>query len=47
VIALYLLSGLLLLLAIRPTSTAGIPAGAPAHWQDLRRSWNQEPPRGS
>jgi MFS family permease len=31
VIALYLLSGLLLLLAIRPTSTAGAPAGAPAH----------------
>jgi MFS family permease len=31
VMALYLLSGTLLLLAIRPTSTAGVPAGAPAH----------------
>jgi hypothetical protein len=31
VIALYLLSGIFLLLAIRPTSTAGVPAVAPAH----------------
>ena len=31
VIALYLLSGTLLLLTIRPTSTAGVPAAAPAH----------------
>ena len=31
VIALYLLSGILLLLAIRPASTAGVPAVAPAH----------------
>jgi MFS family permease len=31
VMALYLLSGLLLLLAIRPASTARAPAGAPAH----------------
>ena len=31
VIALYLLSGTLLLLAIRPASTAGVPAAAPAH----------------
>jgi hypothetical protein len=30
VIALYLLSGIFLLLAIRPASTAGVPA-APAH----------------
>jgi MFS family permease len=31
VIALYLLSGILLLLAIRPASTTGFPAAAPAH----------------
>jgi MFS-type transporter involved in bile tolerance (Atg22 family) len=31
VITLYLLSGILLLLAIRPASTARIPAAAPAH----------------
>ena len=31
VIALYLSSALLLLLAVRPASTAGAPAGAPAH----------------
>ncbi|MBR1269325.1 hypothetical protein JQ629_17555, partial [Bradyrhizobium sp. AUGA SZCCT0222] len=31
VIALYLLSGLLLLLTIRPASTAAMPAAAPAH----------------
>jgi MFS family permease len=31
VLALYLLSGTLLLLTIRPASTAGVPAGAPAH----------------
>jgi len=31
VIAPYLLSGTLLLLAIRPTSTAGVPVAAPAH----------------
>ena len=31
VIALYLLSGILLLLAIRPASTAGVPVTAPAH----------------
>jgi len=31
VIALYLLSGILLLLAIRPASTAGVAAAAPAH----------------
>ena len=31
VITLYLLSGILLLLAIRPASTAGMPAAAPAH----------------
>jgi D-galactonate transporter len=31
VIALYLLSGILLLLTIRPTSAAGVPAAAPAH----------------
>jgi hypothetical protein len=30
-IALYLLSGTLLLLAIRPTSTAGVPVASPAH----------------
>ena len=30
VIALYLLSGTLLLLAIRPASTAGVPVAAPA-----------------
>src|SRR6478672_1273353 len=31
VLALYLLSGTLLLLTIRPASTAGVPAAAPAH----------------
>jgi hypothetical protein len=31
VIALYLLSGLLLLLTIRPTATAGVPAPVAAH----------------
>jgi MFS family permease len=31
VITLYLLSGILLLLAIRPASTAGVAAAAPAH----------------
>jgi MFS family permease len=31
VMALYILSGTLLLLAIRPTATAGVPAAAPAH----------------
>ena len=31
VLALYLLSGTLLLLTIRPASTAGVPAGSPAH----------------
>ena len=31
VIALYLLSGIFLLLAIRPASTAGVPVAAPAH----------------
>jgi hypothetical protein len=31
VIALYLLSGTLLLLAIRPASTTGVPVAAPAH----------------
>ena len=31
VIAPYLLSGTLLLLAIRPASTAGVPVAAPAH----------------
>ena len=31
VIALYLLSGMLLLLTVRPTSTAGVPVAAPAH----------------
>jgi hypothetical protein len=30
VLALYLLSGTLLLLTIRPASTAGVPAAAPA-----------------
>jgi MFS-type transporter involved in bile tolerance (Atg22 family) len=31
VIALYLLSGIFLLLAIRPASTAGVRVAAPAH----------------
>jgi len=31
VMALYILSGTLLLLAIRPKATAGVPAAAPAH----------------
>jgi len=31
VIGLYLLSGMLLLLTIRPTTTAGVPAAVPAH----------------
>jgi len=31
VLALYLLSGTLLLLTIRPASAAGVPAAAPAH----------------
>jgi nitrate/nitrite transporter NarK len=31
VMGLYLLSGMLLLLTIRPTSTAGVPAPAAAH----------------
>jgi len=30
-IALYLLSGIFLLLAIRPASTASVPVAAPAH----------------